>query len=98
MKQEVLHQLIHIMDDIYCDIGVHDWPKRRRAILTLLDNPRLPPYAMGSVRDMAHWLADKLETNAHPMCAYAIRLRLSGVRVRLEGSKVVVIETVADNA
>lgn len=84
--------------DIYCDIGIWDWPKRRRAILVLLDNPRLPPYARALVNSMGLQLADMLEANAHPVCAYAVRLRLSGVRVRMKGSEVKVIENLADNS
>lgn len=79
------------MDDIYCDIEIFNWPKRRRAILYLLDNPR----SGGLVMILADNLARLLDANGHPMCAYAVRLRMSGMRVRMAGSEIIVVEDIA---
>jgi len=80
--------IIDCLFHVRCD----DWPLRRRGILFLLDNPRLPSYVMPSVKTMAFQLADRLEQVGHPNCAYAIRLRLSGVRVWTDGYIVKVLE------
>lgn len=76
------------MFDVELDIEVKNMPKRRRAMLYMLDNPKgYGFYATQLARD----LCNTLRENGHPICAYAITLRLSGVRVRMIGSEVIVI-------
>lgn len=71
------------------DTEIQNFPKRRRAMLGLLDSPRT---ASGYVKYLAFNLVTILERNGHPICAYAIKMRLSGIRVRMTGSKVEIIE------
>jgi hypothetical protein len=61
------------------DVDVKNWSKRRRAILELLDNPRLPKTAIPPLHESAKKLAKKLEENNHPKCAHMIRMKLIGV-------------------
>jgi len=82
------------MIDVELDIEVNNMPKRRRAMLCMLDNPGgYSPYAAQLARSLCQILSD----NGHPMCAYAIALRLSGVRVRMIGTGVEVIEQKLDS-
>jgi hypothetical protein len=71
-----------------CDIRIHDWSKRRNAMLYMLDCPR-------SNRAYLHLLANSLITrlnlNGHPQCAYAIQLRLSGIRCNLKDGVVKIL-------
>lgn len=74
------------------DIEIENWSKRRSAILYLLDNPRIPDYSRVFVRILAFQLCEILKINGHPMCAYVVQLRLSGVRAQLINGKVIIIE------
>lgn len=77
------------MFDTELDIEVNNMPKRRRAMLYMLDNPRgYGPYTAQLARNLCQLLA----ANGHPICAYAITMRLSGVRVRMVGTEVKIIE------
>lgn len=76
------------MFDTELDIEVGNMPKRRRAMLYMLDHPK----GYGSYQvQLAHDLCQTLIKNGHPICAYAITMRLSGVRVRMTGTEVIII-------
>ena len=77
------------MFDTELDIEVRNMPKRRRAMLTILDSPK--GYGQYQAQ-LAQNLCQILIANGHPVCAYAIVMRLSGVRVRMIGSEVQVID------
>jgi len=77
------------MFDTELDIEVNNMPKRRRAMLYMLDNPSgYGPYTAQLARNLCQLLI----SNGHPICAYAITMRLSGVRVRMIGTEVKIIE------
>jgi hypothetical protein len=62
----------HRYPPIAYNIDVMCWPKRRRAILYLIDNIHRQKHRE-NVLLLAGLLAEKCETNFHPMCANVIR-------------------------
>lgn len=66
------------------NIEVENWPKRRRAMILLLDNPRRSSEKSPGLYNRAIRLAELCEENYHPLCARIIRLRLFGIRTTME--------------
>jgi hypothetical protein len=76
------------MFDAELDIEIGNMPKRRRAMLYMLDHPK----GYGSYQaQLAYDLCQILIANGHPLCAYAITMRLSGVRVRMIDTEVIIL-------
>lgn len=65
-------------------IQVENWPMRRRAMILLLDNPRLQRERLAGLYYRAMKLAELCEENYHPLCARIIRLRMYGIRTTME--------------
>lgn len=76
------------MFDTELDIEVRNMPKRRRAMLAILDSPK--GYGQYQAQ-LAQNLCQILIANGHPLCAYAITMRLSGVRVRMIDTEVIIL-------
>jgi hypothetical protein len=65
-------------------IEVENWPMRRRAMISLLQNPRQPKILRSSLKHRAEKLAELCEENNHPMCAQIIRLYLVGIKTDID--------------
>lgn len=62
-----------------------NWPKRRRAIVELLDQgARFEGHTKKNIQRLAMNLEKKCRENYHPMCAMIIRMRLIGVKLDME--------------
>jgi hypothetical protein len=60
----------------HVDIEINNWPKRRRAMLTLL---REQQRNIDYITRLAEKLANKLDRNNHPQCAEMIRNEIARV-------------------
>lgn len=63
------------------NVEINNWPKRRRAMMELLNNPRLPKCVIPKLHQAAQYLIITLEEHGHPMCAHIIRMKLIGVNL-----------------
>jgi len=63
------------------NVEINNWSKRRRAMMELLNNPRLPKCVIPRLHQSAQYLITKLEEHGHPKCAHLIRMKLIGVNL-----------------
>jgi len=73
----------HRYPSIAYNINIECWPKRRRAVLSMLDNIHRQKNRE-TILLLAGLLAEKCETNFHPMCATLIRYHLARVEITRE--------------
>jgi hypothetical protein len=54
-------------------IALGDWTKRKRAMVEMLKNPKIPKHIIPSMIRRADVLANRCVENKHPICAQNIR-------------------------
>lgn len=59
------------------DVDISNWSKRRRAMIEMLNNPKMPAAVIPQLHKSAEALAEKLEEHDHPQCADMVREHLA---------------------